>query len=66
MVELDVKPEWEGKSLIELSLRKKYGMNIVAIIQGKDVCTNINPEEPLKQSMKLIVIANVAKLNKLK
>lgn len=66
MVELDVKPEWEGKSLIELSLRKKYGMNIVAIVQGKDVCTNINPEEPLKQSMKLIVIANVAKLNKLK
>ncbi len=66
MVELDVKPEWEGKSLIELSLRKKYGMNIVAVIQGKDVCTNINPEEPLKQSMKLIVIANVSKLNKLK
>lgn len=66
MVELDVKPEWEGKSLIELSLRKKYSINVVAIIQGKDVCTNINPEDPLNQEMKLIVIGNTTKLNKLK
>lgn len=66
MVELDVKPEWEGKSLIELSLRKKYSINVVAVVQGKDVCTNINPEEPLNAEMKLIVIGNTAKLNKLK
>lgn len=66
MVELDVKPEWEGKTLIELSLRKKYGINVVAVIQNKDVSTNINPEEPLNQAMKLIVIANTSKLNKLK
>ena len=66
MVELDVKPEWEGKNLIELSLRKKYGINVVALIEGKEVCTNINPEEPLHSEMKLIVIGNTAKLNKLK
>ncbi len=66
MVELSVRPEWEGKTLIELSLRKKYGINVVAITQGKDVSTNINPEEQLSQSMKLIVIGNTAKLNKLK
>ena len=66
MVELDVKPEWEGKTLIELSLRKKYGINVVAVVQNKDVSTNINPEEPLNQAMKLIVIANTSKLNKLK
>lgn len=66
MVELDVKPEWEGKTLIELSLRKKYGINVVAVVQNKDVSTNINPEEPLNQAMKLIVIANMSKLNKLK
>ncbi len=66
MVELSVRPEWEGKTLIELSLRKKYGINVVAITQGKDVSTNINPEEPLSGTMKLIVIGNTAKLNKLK
>lgn len=66
MVELSVRPEWEGKTLIELSLRKKYGINVVAITKGKEVTTNINPEEPLHPEMKLIVIGNTAKLNKLK
>lgn len=65
LLELDVKPEWEGKSLLELNLRRKYSINVVATIQENTVCTDINPEEPLKQAMKLIVIANTAKLNKL-
>jgi len=66
MVELDVKPEWEGKNLLELNLRKKYSINVVAIVQDNNICVNIDPEKILKKSMKLIVIANTAKLNKLK
>lgn len=66
LIELDVKPEWEGKNLIELNLRKKYAMNIVAIIEDKSVCINIDPNEPLNKSMKLIVIANPSKANRLK
>ncbi len=66
MVELSVRPEWEGKNLIELSLRKKYGINAVALLEGKNVCTDINPEMPLSTAMKLIVIGNTTKLNKLK
>ena len=65
LLELDVRPEWDGKSLLELNLRRKYSINVVATIQDKNVCIDINPEEPLKQSMKLIVIANTAKLSKL-
>lgn len=66
MVELEVRKEWEGKNLLELNLRKKYSINIVAINEGKNVCVNIDPEKPLDKSMKLIVIANTEKLNKLK
>ena len=66
MVELSVKPEWEGKNLIDLSLRKRYGINVVALIEGKTVGTDINPEKPLSAAMKLIVIGNTTKLNKLK
>lgn len=66
MIELDVKPEWEGKTILELNLRKKYSINIVAICQGTDVSVNIEPERVLKKTMKLIVIANTSKLNKLK
>ena len=66
LIELDVKPEWEGKNLIELDLRKKYSMNIVAIVEDTSVCINIDPKRPLNKSMKLIVIANPSKVNKLK
>lgn len=66
MVEIDVKPEWVGKNLIELNLRKKYGLNIVAVKKAERVDVNINPEQPLDEQTMLIVIANTAKLAKLK
>ena len=66
MVEIDVKDEWIGKNLIELNLRKKYGFNIVAIKKGEKVNVNVNPEQVIDEETTLIVIANTAKLGKLK
>ena len=66
MIEIDVRDEWCGKNLIELNLRKEYGFNIVAIKKGERVNVNINPEQPLEAETTLIVIANIAKLGKLK
>lgn len=65
MVELNVKNAWIGKNLLELNLRKKYALNVVAIRDGDSVEVTIDPEKPLRSSMKLIVIANTSKLNKL-
>ena len=66
MVEIEVRNEWTGKNLIELNLRKKYGFNIIAVKKGNDVNVNINPEQLLDAETTLIVIANTAKLGKLK
>lgn len=66
MVEIPVKPEWQGKNLIELNLRKKYSINVVAIMSSGSVITNIDPEMILEAGMSLIVIAEVSKLGKLK
>ena len=66
MIELDVKPEWRGKNLIELNLRKKYSINVVALRRGDMVSVDIDPREPLSDRVKLIVIANAEKLSKLK
>ena len=62
MVEMDVKAAWEGKTLLQLELRKKYSMNVVAIRRGGVIVTDIDPQMPLEKEMKLIVIANVEKL----
>ena len=66
MIELNVKPEWCGKNLIELNLRKKYSINVVALRRGDMVSVDIDPHEPLTDRVKLIVIANAEKLSKLK
>lgn len=66
MIEIEVKKEWIGKNLIELNLRKKYAVNIVAMKKGEKVDVNINPEQPLNAETTLIVIANTAKLGKLR
>ena len=66
MVEMEVKPEWVGKNLIELALRRRYGINVVAIRRGEDVSVSIDPEKPFTADMKLLVIANTSKFGKLK
>jgi len=66
MVEIGVKDEWVGKTLIELSLRKKYSINVVAIRYGGKISTTVDPNLPLEKEMELIVIADTAKLQKMK
>ena len=65
MVELDIRPDWEGKSLLELGLRKKYSINVVAIRCGGKVSTDIDPHIPLSADMRLIVIADTSRLSRL-
>lgn len=65
MVELEVKPEWVNKNLIELNMRKKYSVNVVAIQKGEAVSVDIDPHAPLQADDKLIVIANTEKLSAL-
>jgi trk system potassium uptake protein TrkA len=66
MVEVEVQPDWVGKNLIQLNLRRKYGINIVAVRANGTVHADVNPELPLTADMKLIVIADTKKLAKLK
>lgn len=65
MVELDVKSDWVNRSIVELDLRKKYDLNIIAIREDKEVCTSIKPDMVLKEGMKLIVVVNTSRLSKL-
>lgn len=66
LVEFEVRPEWVGKNLIELNLRQKYGINVVAIRENDMVSAEIDPRAPLASKMKLIIIADPKKLKKIK
>jgi len=65
LIDLDVKDEWVGKSLIDLDLRKKYSINVIAIRNGKTLDVNVDPKMQLDKSMQLVVIVNTSKLKKL-
>lgn len=66
LVEINVKPEWVGKSLMDLNLRKKYSVNVIAIQQNNDVTTDIDPIKPLEETMKMMVVADRTKLEKMR
>lgn len=55
VVEIGAKDDWIGKNLIELQLRKKFMMNVIAIRkEGKKWCFG-DPEEPLVKNETLLI-----------
>lgn len=66
LLELDVKEDWVGKNLIELNLRKKYGINVIAMKRGEKVMIDLDPTLPMDKDTNLIIIAHTSKLDKLK
>lgn len=66
LIEVPVKAEWVGKSLIELNLRKKYAINVVALKRDQQIDVTVDPAAPMQEGDFLVVIAETAKLHKLK
>lgn len=56
MVELQIPDGWAGKSLIELHVREKYGINVVGYEKDGQVNISLNPHEPLPESCVLIMV----------
>lgn len=65
LMEIDVPTEWVGKSLIELNVRKKYSINVIAIEYVRHTSIVIDPNEALIDGTKLVILAHTNKLNKL-
>lgn len=66
VVDLEVRPDWVGKSLTELRLREKFSVNVIAVVRDGKADTAINPSAPIKAGMHLIVVADKEKLHRLK
>ncbi len=65
VVSIDVTKEWVNKTLAELNLRKKYGINVIAISKNGKVSIEVNPTLPLTEDMELVVVADASKVNSL-
>jgi len=54
--EVEIPQSWIGKNLMELNVRQKYQVNIVGAKNKKGVVRNLLPNEPLKNSDRLLVM----------
>lgn len=66
LVETEMPESWSGKSLVELNIREKYGVNVVGVVQEERVEININPTVPLPEKGIVILIGSNKALQKFK
>lgn len=56
LVEMDIPARWCGKSLVELQIREKYRVNVIGVKDGDKVKVTLDPKEPLKPGVILILV----------
>ena len=54
--ELSVPSEWTGKSILQLDIRKKYGISILAIRENGKLHMNITPDTVLSAEKSILVL----------
>ena len=48
LTEIRVSKGWVGKTLRELKLRDRYGVNVIARKTGEEIEMDLNPDQPLE------------------
>lgn len=56
MIEMSPKPEWIGKSAVDLNLRKSMRINIVAVRKNEGPWHFIDPKEPFTEEDGLLIV----------
>ena len=62
--EVSVPNHWVGKTIGEIDIRKKYGINILGIKDGKKLNVNVTPSQILSLELSLLVIGDYKKLKR--
>lgn len=64
--ETKILPSWVGKSLIELDIRNKYNINIIAVKQGTELMPAPGASYSFKKDDHIVLIGKVSDISKLK
>ena len=58
--------QWEGKSLAELRVREKYGINVIGILKEDKMDMALDPSKPLQPDDMLLLSGKILDLEKFK
>ena len=64
ILEIEAIKEWFNKSLKEIEIRKKHGINVVAIKRGEKVNISPSAEDIIKENDVLVALGSAKDLNK--
>lgn len=64
IIEVAVPEDWQGRSIGELDIRRKYGVNILGVKRNGNTDVNISPETVLDADMTLLVLGENQELKK--
>ena len=64
IIEVAVPEDWQGRSIGELDIRRKYGVNILGVKRNGKTDVNISPETVLDGDLTLLVLGENQKLKK--
>ena len=64
IIEVAVPEDWQGRSIGELDIRRKYGVNILGVKRNGNTDVNISPETILDGSLTLLVLGENKALKK--
>ena len=64
IIEVAVPDDWQGHSIGELDIRRKYGVNILGVKRNDKTDVNISPETVLDSSLTLLVLGEYTVLKK--
>lgn len=62
--EINIPKKWIGKSLLELNIRRRFQINVIAIKEKKQLYLDINPDAPLTENQSLLVIGRAEDIQK--
>jgi len=65
IVDISALPEWENKSLLELNLRRKYGVNVIAIKRNKEINSAPHGDDVIEKDDTLIIAGNKESITRL-
>ncbi|MBR0277599.1 MAG: TrkA C-terminal domain-containing protein, partial [Clostridia bacterium] len=55
---------WIGKSIGQIDIRKKFGINIIAIKQGNKLNLTVTPDMVLKEDQTMLVLGEAKNIQK--
>lgn len=66
LIEKLLPKQWEGKSLAELRVREKYGINVIGILKEDKMDMALDPSKPLQPDDMLFIIGKNSDLERFK